>query len=192
MLALGYTLAQLAKAINQLREEGIDGIIVGGTCIHITLRRSELEEDVDLFVTSLSPFIEEERIRSTAYRRGWRVGLTELGTVSLILNIEGNEIQIELYENVHDFYIPDEALRICRRSISIHGVDINYIAPECWAVFKAKRGSNQDMYALSKLHELAELGEIKLDISLMKKVAGLYEDEARYIFDRLRSAGFRL
>ena len=178
--------------IVQLRNEGIDGIIIGNTCIYLTLRQSDLEDDVDLFVTSFSPLIEEERVRAIASQRGWRVGLTELGTPSLILNIDDIEIRVELYENIHDFYIPTEALDLCRRKLTLTGTDITFVAPECWAVFKAKRGSGQDMYALSRLYELYQLGELRLDLVLMKKIAQFYEDEAQYIIDRLQSIGFKL
>jgi len=178
--------------LDLLRKEGIDGIIIGNTCIYLALRQSDLEDDIDLFVTSFSPLIEEERVRAIALQRGWRVGLTELGTPSLILNIDGIEIRVELYENIHDFYIPIEALELCRRKLSLSGIDIVFIAPECWAVFKAKRGSSQDMYALSKLYELYQLGELQLDLVLMKKIAQFYEDEAQYILDRLQSVGFKL
>ncbi len=151
-----------------------------------------MEDDVDLFVTSLSPLLDEDIIRAKAYENGWSVGQTELGTPALIVHVDDVDIRVDLYENIHDFYIPSEALDACRRSITVEGVNIVFVAPECWAVFKAKRGANKDMYDLSVLKSLVDRGDLELDISLIKKVAELYEDETRFIFDRLRSVGFKL
>ena len=166
--------------------------MIGNTCLNLALKQREFEDDIDLFVTSLSPLIDEDKIRESAYRNGWSVGFTELGTLSLVLNIENTDIKVDLYENIHDFYIPNEALDICKRRIVVEGTEINYVAVECWAVFKAKRGSNQDLFSLSKLKVFVDEGEIKLDLGLMRKIAELYEDESRFIYDRLRALGFKV
>ncbi len=187
-----YTVKQLAKAIELLQSEGIDGFIVGSTVVQLALRRKELEDDVDLFVTSISPLLDEDLIRSIAYRHGWSVGYTELGTPSISMRINSAEIRVDLYENIMDFYIPTQALEVCRRSIVVEGVEIKHVAPECWAVFKAKRGAISDKNELAELRRLEEEGYIKLDRNLMKAVASLYEEDEKHIINTLRSVGFKL
>lgn len=169
-----------------MREISIDGIVIGNTCIDIALNRPS-EDDLDLFVTSMSPLLEEDRIRNIAYQRGWSTGSTDLGTPSITMNIDGVDITIELYENILDFYIPNEALNICRRSIDIDGNIINYIAPECWLVFKARRGANKDLSELMLFKQIAEEEKMSIDRNLIEKVIELYEEDRHYIIDRLKS-----
>jgi len=138
-------------------------------------------------VTSLSPLVEEEKIRRIAYENGWSIGTTELGTPSIIMNIDDVDITIELYENILDFYIPYDAIEICRRRKTIGGEEINYIAPECWAVLKARRGSNQDIDELLMMKNLIERNELKLDHTLLNDTINLFGDESSYIRNRLKS-----
>lgn len=181
-----FTLKHIAKAIAKLRELGIDGIIIGSTCIDIILERV-CEGDIDLFTTSLSPLLEENKIRQIAYTQGWSTGTTELGTPSITMNIDDIDITVELYENIMDFYIPLESLSLCKRSTVVEGVNINYIAPECWVVFKARRGSGKDMMELAILKQMIEEGSLIVDKSLIKKVIDLYEEDKPYIVERLKT-----
>jgi len=131
--------------------------------------------------------VEEEKIRRIAYENGWGIGTTELGTPSIVINIDDVDITIELYENILDFYIPYEAIELCKRRKTIAGEEIDYIAPECWAVLKAKRGSNQDIDELLMLKNLIERNELKLNQTLLNNVINLFGDEAPYIRNRLKS-----
>lgn len=140
-----------------------------------------------MFVTSLSPLLEETRIRQIAYMQGWLTGTTDLGTPSITMNIDDTEITIELYENIMDFYIPIEALDLCKRSIDINNTSVYYVAPECWIVFKARRGSGKDIAELSMLKYMVEEGSINIDKSLIEGLLAFYEEDKHYIIDRLRS-----
>ncbi len=177
----------LAKAIKLLRKIGIDGIIIGSTCIYLELNERRLEGDIDLFVTSLSPLVEEEKIRRIAYENGWSIGITELGTPSIIINIDGIDITIELYENILDFYIPYDAIELCKRRKIIANEEVDYIAPECWIILKAKRGSNQDIDELLMIRNFIERNELKLNQTLLNSTINLFSDEASYIRNRLKS-----
>jgi len=178
--------------VSLLRKEGIDGIIIGSTVLGLALKKREFEDDIDLFTTSLSPLVDEERIREIASRNGWSVGYTELGTPSITLNVDGSDIRVDLYENIMDFYIPQQALDVCRRSLAIEGTEIKFVALECWLVFKARRGAQSDINALTEVKRLEDDRVVKLDLNLMKRVIELYEEDAHYILDRLRACGFRI
>ncbi len=131
--------------------------------------------------------VEEEKIRKIVYENRWNIGTTELGTPSIVMNIDDIDITIELYENVLDFYIPYDAIELCRRRKNIANEEIDYIAPECWAILKARRGSNQDLEALLMMKDLVERNELKLDQTLLNNIINLYNDEAPYIRNRLKS-----
>jgi len=169
-----------------LRTVGIDGIIIGSTCIDIALDRPS-EEDLDLFTTSISPLIEEYKIRQLAYEHGWSTGTTELGTPSITINLGDVDITVELYENIMDFYIPEEALNLCKQSTIIDEVPLYYVAPECWVVFKARRGSSKDMADLSMVRHMVSEGMLKINKTMIENVVNLFEEDKDYIINRLRT-----
>ncbi|RLG86106.1 MAG: nucleotidyltransferase [Thermoprotei archaeon] len=184
-----YTIKQLAKAIESLRSIGFDGVVIGSTVLHLALKSGELEDDIDLFVTSCSPFMEEDRLRAEASRRGWSVGYTELGTPAVSMNIDGRDIRVELYENIYDFYIPEEVLKICTRRITVEGTPVHHLALDCWVVLKARRGSEGDMEALLTIKRLISRRVLRLDTSLMKRVLELYGEDKNFILSRLKGVG---
>jgi predicted nucleotidyltransferase len=183
-------LRHIAKAIDTLKRIGIDGIIIGSTCLDLTLNRRSIEGDIDLFVTSISLIIEEEKIYKAAEENSWTIGTTSLGTPSITMNIYGDDISIDLYENVMDFYIPIEAIELCKRTSTIDHVEVAYIALECWMVLKARRGADQDIAMLSMVKDLYDKNEITLDLNLMKKIIDIYEEDSKYIYNRLKMLGF--
>ncbi|MEM2626931.1 MAG: nucleotidyltransferase, partial [Ignisphaera sp.] len=140
-----------------------------------------------LFVTSLSPLLEEAKIRQIAYMQGWSTGTTDLGTPSITINVDDVEITIELYENIMDFYIPVEALDLCKKNIDAYNTNIYYVAPECWMIFKARRGSGKDIAELSMLKYMVEEGTLSIDKSLIEKLLNFYEEDKHHIVDRLKS-----
>lgn len=164
-------------------------MIIGSTCLSITLGNTEIEEDIDLFTTSISPVLDEEKIRQIAYQREWSTGTTDLGTPSITLNVDGIDITVELYENILDFYIPQESIDICKRSLDVNGLRIDYIALECWIIFKARRGSDKDISSLSLIKQLIDEGVLNIDRTIIEKVTNLYEDDMKYITNRLKSLG---
>jgi len=103
------------------------------------------------------------------------------------MNIDDTEITVELYENVMDFYIPLEALDICRRTLKVNGVEVNYVALECWIVFKARRGSGKDLAELATVKNMIEEGVLSINKKLLEKIIDFYEEDKQYIIGRLRT-----
>ncbi|MEM3280742.1 MAG: nucleotidyltransferase, partial [Saccharolobus sp.] len=87
-----------------------DFVIIGDTIIDITLRRKGTESDVDIFVLGISVLAEDDKIRDFAYERGWDYGRTPIDTPRLVVPIDNDQLQIDLYENIQDFYVPKEIL----------------------------------------------------------------------------------
>ncbi|MEL9940296.1 MAG: nucleotidyltransferase [Ignisphaera sp.] len=182
----------MAKAIRELAKEGIEGIVIGDTCLNIELGNKSFEGDIDLFVTSMSPLLEADRIYDIAQNRGWSTGVTVLGTPSVSMTVNDEEVVVELFENVMDFYIPQELIDLCRQEYEIGGEKITCLAKECWIVLKARRGSDQDLAKLSLVVDLMKRNEIKIDKNKMKSAIEVFEDEAEHIYERLRNLGFSI
>jgi predicted nucleotidyltransferase len=187
-----YTLKHVAKVLEEISREGIEGILIGNTCLNIELGNKFLEGDLDLFVTSLSPLTESTRIIAMAEEKGWSTGTTELGTPSITITVNNIDITVELYENIMDFYIPQEILDLCLQEYSIEGNKIRCLSKECWIVLKARRGASQDLNEVSFAIELLEKNGIKIDKNKLKKAVEAFTEDAHYIYERLRSIGLKI
>ncbi|MCC6045478.1 MAG: nucleotidyltransferase [Ignisphaera sp.] len=187
-----YTLKHIVKALEVMAKEGIEGILIGDTCLNIELGNKFFEGDLDLFVTSLSPLMESSRIIALAEEKGWSTGATELGTPSVTITVNNIDITVELYENIMDFYIPQEIIDICQQEYNVEGSKIRCISKECWIVLKARRGSSQDLSKISFALELIERNNIKIDKNKLKKAVEAFAEDAYYICERLRSLGLKI
>jgi predicted nucleotidyltransferase len=187
-----YTLRHVTKVLEEIAKEGIEGILIGDTCLNIELGNKFFEGDLDLFVTSLSPLMESTRIITVAEERGWSTGVTEIGTPSITVTVDDIDITVELYENIMDFYIPQEIIDLCQQEYNIEGNKIKCLSKECWFALKARRGASQDLSKISFALELLEKSGIKIDKNKLKKAIEAFSEDAYYIYDRLRSIGLRV
>ncbi len=149
------------------------------------------EGDIDLFVTSTSPLLEANKINEIAREKGWSIGVTTLGTPSITMTVNDEEVVVELFENIMDFYIPQELIELCKQEYEISGEKISCISKECWMVLKARRGSNQDLAKLSMVIELAKKNDIKIDKNKLRNAIELFQDESLHIYERLKNLGLR-
>ena len=189
---MGYTLLELAEVIEVLREKGIDGVIIGSTVLAVTIGAKELEDDVDLFVTSFSPTIEEQKIRDVAKELGWDLGRTGIDTLSIIARKGDKEIIIELYENIYDFYVPSHVINNARR-VRISGRRLKLIRIEDYILLKARRGSEFDLEDLRVMRSMISSRELRIDEGYLKKsLLNFPEEDRSLIISRLRSVNFKI
>ena len=189
---MGYTLLELAEVIEVLREKGIDGVIIGSTVLAVTIGAKELEDDVDLFVTSFSPTIEEQKIRDVAKELGWDLGRTGIDTLSIIARKGDKEIIIELYENIYDFYVPSHVINNARR-VRISGRRLKLIRIEDYILLKARRGSEFDLEDLRVIRSMISSRELRIDEGYLKKsLLNFPEEDRSLIISRLRSVNFKI
>jgi len=182
----------LATAIKRLRDEGIEGVIIGSTSYMLALNLREFEDDIDLFVTSLSPTFDEEVIREKAEELGCFVGQTEWGTPQLHCTFEGYNIVIELYENMYDFYIPEVMLNEAIE-YKINDTAIKSLRVEDYIVLKAKSGRDKDVEDLMYLGDLIKDGRLSIKSRIIKDRLKYFEDyEINLIMKRLRSIGLSI
>lgn len=185
---MGYRLEDLAPLFKKLEDLGLRFVIIGSTSIGYAVGVRVFEDDLDLYVYEGSLASVDSDLRSIADSMGWDIGVTELGTPSLIARIKGEEIVIDLYEALHDFYIPAEMIE-ASRIISIGDMSIRILTPEQHMVLKARAGSEESIEDLARYADLVESGELKVNIQEMRRWAQLFED-MRAIMYRLRKAGF--
>jgi len=173
----------LSKMISVLRTKGVDGVIIGSTSIELALRRDSFEGDIDLLVTSASVLVNYGVLEELARSHGCTLGSTWLGTPSITCFIDGEEVTADLYENLHDFYIPDEIVENAVE-YQVLGIKVRAIKPEDYVVLKAVAGRNEDLEALRKIGEAIRRRELKIDRRLVELRVELFS-ERRSILRRL-------
>jgi predicted nucleotidyltransferase len=190
---LGYSIKDLAWLVGKLRDEGIRGVIIGSTVIDLELRRKEFEDDVDIFALEPSPLIEEDTYREIAYRNEWQMSYTALGTPKFVVRLpSGEEVIVEFYENIHDFYIPLEIIENAPKK-TISGVEVKLIRPEDYIVLKAKAARDPDIEDLRIVKEYIDSGKLKIDERIIKRDLELLpEEDRRLAISKLRGLGFRV
>ncbi|HWQ17316.1 MAG TPA: nucleotidyltransferase [Sulfolobales archaeon] len=189
-VSTAYRLEDLVSLFKQLEGLGLRFVIIGNTSIYYAMGRRVFEDDVDLYIYEGSLASVESSLRSIADEMGWDVGSTELGTPSLIIRNMGEEIAVDLYEALYDFYVPSEIIE-ASRIISLDGISVRILAPEQHIVLKARAGSEESVEDLARYADLVENGELKVNIQEIKRLAQLFED-MKTIIQRLRKAGFQL
>ncbi len=187
---MGYRLEDLVPLFKKLEDLGLRFVIIGNTSILYAMGQRVFQDDLDLYVYEGSLASVESDLRSIADDMGWDVGATELGTPSLIIRRDDEEIAIDLYEALHDFYVPERIIETSR-DIGLGNVKVKILTPEQHIVLKARAGSEESIEDLSKYVDLIESGELKINLQEIKKLAQLFDD-ARTIIYRLRKAGFSI
>ncbi|MGC9122183.1 MAG: nucleotidyltransferase [Thermogladius sp.] len=183
-MVVAFSRKALAKVAEKISRRGVEFVVIGSTAVELALNKDVFEGDLDLFVIEPSPVANEDFYRSLAAEEGWEVGLTELGTLKLVANVDGETVEVELYENIMDFNIPDEVVANTRQA-SIDGVKVRVLHPEQYFVLKARHGVDLD-----KLRNYyRQLG--RLNTSLLEATLSYFPEESEDIAERLRSVGFK-
>ncbi|MCE4615495.1 MAG: nucleotidyltransferase [Aeropyrum sp.] len=174
-------------ALKALLDRGFRFVVIGGTVVELALGSRDLGDDVDLFGEEPPPLLEEE-YSSVAFELGWVSGQTWLGTPRLVARVEGEEVPLEFYDNVHDFYVPDVMLERSERVI-LDGVRVRVVRLEDHIALKAHAGRGSDIERLKEIGRLAKKGRISVDRRLLAESVSLFGEESRVLERRLREAG---
>ncbi len=186
---MAYTIDDVREILRALVDEGLDGIIIGDTVLALALGRKNLEGDIDVFAVGFSPLFEEEKIRSIAEEHGWDVGTTDLGTPSIIARVKGKTIVVELYENILDFYVPEDVIE---ESVDV-GLPMKAVSLEAYVLLKSRAGREEDDRDLAEIAELASKGKIKLDLAKIRRLLSVFpEEDLSTMVHRLRKAGINV
>ncbi|HID41120.1 MAG TPA: nucleotidyltransferase [Pyrodictium sp.] len=190
---MAYSLKDLAWLLEKLQAKGVKGVVVGSTVIDLELRKRQFEDDIDIFVIEPSPLIEEDFYRGLAEEEGWQISYTALGTPKLVAKLpSGEEVVVELYENILDYYIPPEMLDNAPKK-RIGKTEARFIRPEDYIVLKAKAAREADIEDLRIIREYIDEGKLRVDERIIKRdVELLPEDDRGFVVNKLRELGFRV
>ena len=187
-----YSVNMLANILKEIKDSGIDFVVIGDTVVFLELRYKKFEGDIDLFVTNMSPFVEEENIRSIAEERGWGFSYTDIGTPRIIIGSSEGDIVVELYENIHDFYIPEEILASSKK-IKLKNTEVNVLHVEDYILLKARAGGPEDLEKLAKVLELLNSKNYKINQRLLKAHLDYFpKEEQNLIASRIKSLGIKI
>ena len=187
-----YKLDDLLYVIRKLQENDVDAVIIGGTAIELELRSKNFSGDLDLFPTNHFALIEDDFFRSIADKEGWEYGHTGLGTPKMVAKGPKSEVEIEFYDNIMDFYVPDEILQEAK-TIELEGVKVRKISPEDYVVLKSRSEDPTAIDIISGVKELADRGKISLNIRKIRERLNLFpETDVPLMRKRLREAGIEV
>jgi len=173
---------ELRKILKELAKEfelnNIDAVIIGSTIVSLALGGFfKEEEDLDLFVINRSPLLEEDLFKNIAISKGWDYTYTDYGTPRLIVPFEYGEFFIDFYENIHDFYIPEEILEKETRRIKINHYRIKLLSLEAYIVLKARIGRRIDDRDLARIKELIKEGYLKVNKRKIEELLKYFPEE---------------
>lgn len=146
----------------------------------------DLGDDIDLFAESPSVLFEENYYRRVAEENGWILGYTWLGTPRIIARIGDEEVPVEFYDNIHDFYIPPIFVERSVK-VNVEGVRVRMIQPEDHIVLKASSGRSIDIERLKEIGRLIKKGRLTVDKAKLLEATSEFEDR-EVIIRRLKEA----
>jgi predicted nucleotidyltransferase len=173
----------LGRIIELLRSEGVDGVIIGSTAIDMALKKDSFDGDIDMFLTSLSLLANYGVLEEFARKYGCVLGSTWLGTPNITCFVEGEEVVVDFYENMLDFYVPEEIIEDSL-TYEISGTGVKAVRPEDYIVLKAVAGRDEDLEAIRRVKEYIESKKLKIDKKLIESRAKLF-GEPQTIIRRL-------
>ncbi len=189
---MSYRLEDLYEVFLYLiKELNVKIAIIGGVVINYFLGEKEFSEDLDLFIYEGSILDKESMLREYAREKSWEIGATEYGLPKISLRKNDLEIEIEIYENIYDFYIPPEIIERSR-DIKVRDLDLKILYPEYQILLKARAGGEQDIEMLRVYSDLVKEGKLRISASRIREALSYFPDEEKLILSRLRSAGFNI
>lgn len=189
---MGYDRKVLRNVLLRLKDSGVDGVLIGSTVLLLHLDSQEFEDDVDIFVTNFSPYMDEDIVRSISAKLGCELSQNEWGTPALYCMFDDSEVVIEFHENVLDLYVPESIIKSAKE-VKLMDIRVKCISVEDYVVLKARAGRDHDLEDLSVIADLVKSGKLKLDINMIKeRFKSEFPDEERLLLSRLKMAGFKV
>ena len=189
MLELGFSRVDVGNLLIELERRGVGGIIIGSTVYQILLKWRELEDDVDVFATTFSPSFDEEVLLHAAEELNCFVGQNDWGMPQLRCPLRDEELSIEFFENLYDFYVPQEIIDSGRR-VRLGDYGGKAILLEDYLLLKAKGGRSRDLESLWFISDLLKSRKLKISKELIQEHIKFFDyDDAKLIKKRLREAG---
>ncbi|MGC9104891.1 MAG: nucleotidyltransferase [Thermoprotei archaeon] len=178
----------VGKVLEVIRQNLGDFVIIGDTVVDLALNKKGTESDVDLFPLEISSFAEEDKIREFAYSQGWDYGKTPIDTPRVIATVGEQELQIDFYDNIQDFYVPQVILESATLE-RIGTSKFKVVRLEDYILLKLNAYREEDEDELRGIVELIGSGKLKIDKQYLASHIDYFEENSQSIRDRLKSIG---
>ncbi|EZQ03786.1 MULTISPECIES: nucleotidyltransferase [Acidianus] len=178
---------KVLKEISELT----DFVIIGDTVVDLLLKRKGTESDVDIFPLELSAVAEEDKIRNFSENNGWDYGTTPIDTPRLLVPLGDSQLQVDIYDNIQDFFVPEEILKSAI-AMSIGDSEFKVIRLEDYILLKANAYREEDEDELKTILHFIGEKKLKIDKNYLYKHTELFEENSENIKERLELIGFKL
>ncbi|QIW23039.1 nucleotidyltransferase [Sulfolobus sp. S-194] len=168
-----------------------DFVIIGDTIVDLSLGRKGTDSDVDLFMLGLSVLVDEDKIREFAFERGWDFGKTPIDTPRIIASVDDDQLQIDMYENIQDFFVPEEIISSAIE-MRVGKEKFKIIRLEDYILLKANAFREEDEDELKTIVYLIGEGKLNIDKKYLESHIDLFEENSKSIRDRLALIGIKI
>lgn len=175
------------EVIRKLLNEGIKFVIIGDTAVLLSIKSNDLGDDIDLFVESPGVLENENFYQELAEKNGWSYGQTWLNTPKITAIVSNEEVNIDFYDNLYDFYIPESFIENAQR-IEIDGLRIKTLSIEQYLVLKSYSGKEEDIEKLKNILNIIKKHKIRINEDKIVELAEEVGDK-NTILRRLREVG---
>ncbi|AFZ70387.1 putative nucleotidyltransferase [Caldisphaera lagunensis DSM 15908] len=182
------SLKAFVEILRKLLDEGVKFTIIGDTVILLNIKSEDLGEDIDLFVESPSILENENFYEELSNKNKWSYGKTWLGTPRITAVIFNEEINLDLYENLYDFYIPNSFINNAQR-IDINGLRLKTISIEQYLVLKSYSGKEEDIEKLKDILNIIKKNKIRIHEDKIVEAAKEVGEE-NTILRKLKELGY--
>ncbi|MEM0491319.1 MAG: nucleotidyltransferase [Acidilobaceae archaeon] len=165
----------LSKTLKILLDSGFRFTIIGGTIVEYSLGKDDLGDDVDLFAEYPSVIFEENEYRRLAEDNSWVYGYTWLGTPRIVARVYDEEIPLEFYENIYDFYVPEAIIEGCIR-VQVGDIKVRIVTLEDHILLKANAGRSSDIDKLKEIAKYIKRGRLSIDKKRLLENSKSFED----------------
>ncbi|AOL16178.1 nucleotidyltransferase [Sulfolobus sp. A20] len=168
-----------------------DFVIIGDTILDLQLKRKGTDSDIDIFVLGISVLVDDDAIRDFAYQRGWDYGRTPIDTPRLFVPVDDDQLQIDLYENIQDFFVPKEIIENAI-DIKLGNYQFKTVRLEDYILLKANAFREEDEDELKTIVYLIGEGKLSVDKNYIREHIKLFEENSESIKERLSYIGIKI
>jgi len=172
-------------------QELTDFVVIGDTVVELSLNRKSTDSDVDLFPLGFSVIDEYDRLTQFVERQGWDLGSTPIDTPRLVIPLNDEQLQVDLYENIQDFFVPTKILEEAETR-KIGKWEFKVVKLEDYILLKANAFREEDEEELKRIVQLVGERKLKIDLDTLNRNAELFEENSKSVRERLASIGFKL
>lgn len=182
-------LAQVGDILKQLSSL-TDFVIIGDTVLDIAIGRKNIESDIDIFLTSISVFTDEDAIDNFSETHGWDLGKTPIDTPRFLVPIDDDQLQIDLYENIQDFFVPPIVIESSVEK-KIGNFNVKMILLEDYLLLKANAFREEDERELKEIVKMIGERKILINKDILLEHVEHFEENSKSIRERLNSIGVK-